>query len=123
MAPRADQERQFTDVARLMRRSRIGSVAERLVEGVGASLERSRILAAVRARLWSGTLREERVRVVAVIILSAAVCEAILIRFVPDGSAPALPPLLWFLVAAVAAIPATAPQVVVRAWDHWRRRY
>ena len=112
----------FDDVERLIRRSVVGSAIETLVRVVTKSIERSRILHGVHATLGAAVGQDARVRIAAVVVLSAAACEAVLSRFVPEASAPALPSVLWLLVAAAAAVPASAPQVVVAAWDSWKRR-
>jgi len=112
----------FDDVERLIRRSVVGSVMETLVHVVTKSIERSRMLRGVRATLWAAVGRDARVRIAAVVVLSAAASEAVLSRFVPEASAPALPSVLWLLVAAAAAVPASAPSVAVAAWDSWKRR-
>jgi hypothetical protein len=117
-----DRRLVFDDVERLIRRSVVGSVMETLVHVVTKSVERSRILHGVRATLWAAVGRDARVRIAAVVVLSAAASEAVLLRFVPEASAPAIPSALWLLIAAAAAVPASAPRVVVAAWDSWKRR-
>src|SRR5258708_29901379 len=120
--PRPGDRVAFDDVERLIRRSVVGSAAEALVHAVTESIARSRILNGVRAKLWAGVGREARVRIAGVLFLSAATSEAVLLRFVPEVSRPALPPALWLLVAAAATVPAIAPQVVAAAWDSRKRR-
>src|SRR5260221_9107762 len=81
----------FDDVERLIRRSVVGSAAEALVHVVTESIARSRILNGVRAKLSAGVGREARLRMAGVLVLSAATSEALLLRFLPEVSKPALP--------------------------------
>jgi hypothetical protein len=123
LVPRPGEHRlAFDDVERLIRRSVVGSATTVLVHVMTKSVERSRILHTVRATLWAGVGRDARVRSAAVLVVSAATSEALLTRLVPEASAPAVPPVLWLLVAAAATVPASAPQIVVAAWDSWKRR-
>jgi hypothetical protein len=120
--PSADRVIDFGDVERLLRRSWTFRVVDGVVRTVATAVEHSRLIRRIRAIRLGPSARDERARLIATFVATAAAAEAILAGFVPAASSPAIPRLLWLFVALVACVPAVAPRVVVAAWDHWRRR-
>ena len=122
MPPDANGVVDFGDVGRLLRRSWTFHVVDAVVQTVATAVEHSRLIRRMRATSPGPLSRDERARLIATFVATAAAAEAILAGFVPAASTPAIPRVLWLFVALVACVPAVASRVVVTAWDNWRRR-
>jgi len=119
----ADVDRQFGDVARLIRRSMLFGLLQAIIGTGDAAVERSRIVAAMR----TGTARfsqlppEERMSNVALFVVVAALTELAITLFIPARSAPAIPGATWVVIAIVAALPASMPGAVLTAWANRKK--
>ena len=114
----ADRER--GEIA-LVGRSRIVALIIRVAEVGAASMRSSRAMEGVRTleREFLALTLAERIRCFAVALAVAASGHLLLLALVPTRLRPAVPRLLWIVVAgASAAVAFTAPALAVA----WRRR-
>ena len=122
----ADRER--AEVA-LVGRSRIVALMIRVAEVGAASMRSSRAMEGVRTleREFLALTLAERIRCFAVALAVAASGHLLLLAFVPARLRPAVPRILWMIVAgATTAVALAAPALAV-AWrartSGWRGRH
>jgi hypothetical protein len=59
----------------------------------------------------------DRLQAVAVFVAGATAGHLMLLRFVPPHIAPALPKVMWMLVAAAALVVALVPERMIAGWE------
>jgi hypothetical protein len=98
-------DEQFDDAGRIVRESRSFVAIRRLAGVADRLLEGSRLVAAARARTreFVQLVAPVRLRIVGVVLLSAAITNAVLLLFVPRQMAPA-PPFAVPIVAGLGAV-------------------
>ena len=113
----------------LVGRSRIVALMIRVAEVGAASIRSSRAMEGVRTleREFLALALAERIRCIAVALAVAASGHLLLLAFVPARLRPAMPRILWIVVAgASTAVAVTAPALAV-AWrarrSSWRGRH
>ncbi len=119
-----DRRDDFADVARLLQQSTLVRGVESVVRVLDSAVQRSRVVAVVRARIDAivHLSLEERIRCLAMFSFAAASTELLLSGFIPARSAPALPLGVRVVAASLAAVPLFAPRAVLAAWHNWKRR-
>ncbi len=112
----------FPDLRRLAADSLHGRAVHAVIRIVAAAWQESRLRALTLglAARRDAAAPDERLRLVASAIATAAVVNAAARAFMPPYSAPGLPITLVVAVALVAAGAAAAPDAVTRAWRHSR---
>jgi len=121
-----DFDRDFAGAARLVRDSASFGVLERLVEIATRLLDGSLAIAAMRARhaSFAALTVAGRLRLVGLLLLSAAVTHGGLVLLVPHQMAPALPFAMPALAGLAGIVFIVAAPVLADAWPHrfWRDR-
>ena len=100
-----DRDREFADAARISHESVVLRFLTRATEAVGRSIERS--------MTWQ-VVRRVRVTHIGVVITSACVTHALLLRLMPDALAPAKP-LAYGMVVAFSALVVAAGRMTIRS--------
>lgn len=100
-----DRDREFADAARVLHESVVLRAIARATAAVEASIERS--------TTWR-LLRRLHVAPIGVVVTSACVTHAVLLRWMPDAIAP-VKPLGYGVVVAFAALAVAAGRITVRS--------
>jgi hypothetical protein len=119
----APRDPEYSDVARLIEDSRAWGVVAGAARLGAAALADSRIAAAARqrSREFGALPSTERARALAVLLTTAAIAYAALLKLIPPRSAPAIPPLSWMAVALVALVAAIGLRHGINATTKTRR--
>jgi hypothetical protein len=109
----------FQSVARVAKRSRIAQTQRKAIDRLRIAGSRSFVAGALRnARARLSVLGPaERVRLLGVVILTAAVTHAVLVQWSPSIVRPQAPRLLWYEILAVSVVMIGLAGPIARAWS------
>jgi hypothetical protein len=112
-------ERDFVRLEAQLQESWLIRGADRIADACVHAGDRSRsarLIRGVRERFLALPV-DQRVRAAAAFVAAAATGHLLILRLVPAHVAPALPRLLWVLVAATALIVAVLADRLTEAWN------